>query len=235
MILVQYAMEIECEPFLKKLAHEELPPIAPGFPFRVFRAQLPSGKALVVAVAGKEAPHGVDAIGTVPAAVLAQAAIQKFRPRILVNAGTAGGWESQGAKIGEVYLGERHVAYHSRRVQIPGFDENARGLYPVHDTAEIARRLGLKTGIVSSGDALDCAPEDADLLRKNEANLKEMEAAAIAWVCRANQVPFVPLKAVTDFVDHPAPTHDQFFANYGVAVEALSEQLLRVLECLGPG
>ena len=36
---------------------------------------------------------------------------------------------------------------------------------------------------MSSGNSLDCSPEDMTQLHANEAAVKEMEAAGISWVC----------------------------------------------------
>ena len=36
---------------------------------------------------------------------------------------------------------------------------------------------------MSSGNSLDCSPEDMSQLHANDAAVKEMEAAGISWVC----------------------------------------------------
>ena len=41
--------------------------------------------------------------------------------------------------------------------------------------------------------------------------VKDMEAAAIAWVAETAKVPFFALKVVTDIVDGDRPTQDEFF------------------------
>ena len=43
--------------------------------------------------------------------------------------------------------------------------------------------VGAQEGVVSSGNSLDCSPEDMSQLHANEAAVKEMEAAGISWVC----------------------------------------------------
>ena len=40
--------------------------------------------------------------------------------------------------------------------------------------------------------------------------IKEMEAAAIAWVCGLFGTPFFCVKAVTDIVDGGRPSHEEF-------------------------
>ena len=65
--------------------------------------------------------------------------------------------------------------------------------------------------------------------------MKEMEAAAIAWVCKQLDVPFLALKAITDVVDDPGTEHTeaQFYSNLKVASARLQEKLTAVLERLG--
>ena len=53
---------------------------------------------------GSDPVHGVNRVGTVPAATTALAALTKFAPDLLLNAGTAGGFAYQGGAIGDVYL-----------------------------------------------------------------------------------------------------------------------------------
>ena len=61
--------------------------------------------------------------------------------------------------------------------------------------------LGLKTGVVSSGNSLNCGPEDRAALDASGASIKEMEGAAIAYVASLYSVPLLAVKAITDIVD----------------------------------
>jgi hypothetical protein len=60
----------------------------------------------------------VDNVGTVPAAVTAYLAAQEFKPDLIISAGTAGGFRSKGAGIGDVFLA-KGFANHDRRIPIP--------------------------------------------------------------------------------------------------------------------
>lgn len=46
-------------------------------------------------MSGKHAVHGVDNVGTIPAALAAYLAVQAFTPDLVISAGTAGGFRSQ--------------------------------------------------------------------------------------------------------------------------------------------
>lgn len=222
-------MRAEAAPALEKLRLAKSP-TALELGFELYEGALASsGRKLFVGLAGEDPRFGVDRIGTLPAALLAYLAIQATRPAVIVSAGTAGAFRARGASIGDVYLGAKRVSFHSRRIPLGAFEPMGRGDYPVADTLGLARRLGLKTGIVSTGDSFDYTPEDLRAIERNGGELKEMEAAAIAWVAELKQLPFIPLKAVTNVIDAPESTPEQFTANLETAVERLTEELLRLL------
>ncbi len=218
-LAIQFAMAGEAAPFLAggDFRRLERDPVY-GFEFH-------EAPGLVVAVAGTHPRFNVDSIGTVPAALLAHTVLTRFKVTRLINAGTAGGFESRGGVVGDVYLGAEAVVFHDRRVPLGGFEAMGRGHFPVECDVGLAKSLALKTGVVSTGDSLDCTEEDAKHLRALGASVKEMEAAGIAWVCERHRVPLVLLKALTDIVDHPTSTAAQFVENYALAVTNLATKL----------
>jgi nucleoside phosphorylase len=46
------------------------------------------------------------------------AALQAFKPDLLISAGTAGGFKARGGEIGDVYI-SKAVMHHDRRIAIP--------------------------------------------------------------------------------------------------------------------
>ena len=62
--------------------------------------------------------HGVDNVGTVPAAVTAYLAVHEFKPDLVISMGTAGGFKAKGAAIGDLFLATA-FANHDRRIPIP--------------------------------------------------------------------------------------------------------------------
>ncbi len=217
---VQFAMEGEARAFLSRGAFQKLPTRAP-YDFQFYRDDT---RDLVVAFAGAHPRFKVDAIGTVAAALLAHELLERFTPSLLINAGTAGGFEGRGGAIGDVYLGTMAV-FHDRRIALAGFEAMGRGHFVVEHDAALAKKLGLKAGVVSTGDSLDCTADDLKRLIELEASVKEMEAASIAWVCERHRVPLMLVKAITDLVDHHEATESQFLKNYAVVVERLAAAL----------
>ena len=70
------------------------------------------------------------------------------------------------------------------------------------------------------------------LMMAEGAVVKEMEAAAVAWVCQQLGVPFFALKAITDIVDGPKPTLGEFQTNLVAAAAAIQLKLATVLRLL---
>lgn len=222
-LALQFAMAGEAAPFLARGDFRRLESDA------VYGFEFHEAAGVVVGVAGAHPRFKVDSIGTVPAVLLAHTLVTRFKATRIINAGTAGGFESRGGVIGDVYLGADAVVFHDRRVPLAGFDAMGRGHFPVECDVALAKRLGLKLGVVSTGDSLDCTDEDAKQLAALGASVKEMEAAGIAWVCERHGVPLVLLKALTDLVDHHASTASQFVENYALATTRLAEKLVEVV------
>jgi len=225
-----FAMEAEAAPLI---AHLGLTPDKsigdPRLPFRYFSGNF-RGLDLLVSENGKDPRYRVDNIGTEPAVLNTYVTIERFRPGLVINAGTAGGFIKHGGQIGDVYLGDPDYRFHDHRIQIPGFLEYGIGAYPSVVPAGLAIAAGLKTGVISTGNALDATPRDLEMLEANGARAKDMEAAAIAWVCWTMKVPFFALKSITDRVDGPHATPDEFLANLSRASQTLTEKLEAVLE-----
>ena len=175
--------------------------------------------------------HEVN-IGTQPAALQAYVAMRAFAPAVVLSAGTCGGLESLGFRIGEVVAAAGEFLYHDRRVPIPGFDAYARGHYPAADGRALAAALGLRAGAVASGNDLETHPHDLAFFARHGVVAKEMEAASVAWVGGLLGVPVHALKAITDFVDHPASTAAQFEANFQAACASLTSAVVRASDWL---
>lgn len=120
---------------------------------------------------------------------------------------------------------------HDRRIAIPGtgFEEYGVDEREALRTPSLVAALGYKTGVVSTGNSLDCSDADRKLLVASGASCKEMEASAIAYACALQNVPLVALKVITDIVDGPHPAHEEFMANLGAAAKSLQAGIPAIL------
>nr|KJB32623.1 hypothetical protein B456_005G251900 [Gossypium raimondii] len=167
---------------------------------------------------GKDLTFGVDSVGTISASLVTYASIQALQPDLIINAGTAGGFKEKGAAIGDVFL-VSHVAFHDRRIPIP-----------TYSTPNLLKALNLKTGKLSTGDSLDMSPHDEASIAANDATVKDMEGAAVAYVAELLKVPAIFVKAVTDIVDGEKPTAEEFLQNLAAVTATLEEVVTQVID-----
>ena len=226
-----FAMQAEAEPSFRRFGATALD-VSSRFPVRYHQAHAETTDVLF-AVNGRDRLHGVDLIGTQAATLTTMQVIERHEPDVIISAGTAGGWERHGTSIGQVYLSDDTFLYHDRRVGIAGWEAYGPGSYPGANTRHLALALGLERGVITSGNSLDQSHEDRAAMMANNARAKDMEAAAVAWVAHEAHVPMFAIKAITDYVDHPADTAEQFATNFGVCTAGLADIAHRVADHLG--
>tara|TARA_B100001250_G_scaffold409831_1_gene434985 strand:+ start:385 stop:1089 length:705 start_codon:yes stop_codon:yes gene_type:complete len=222
--LVVMAMEAEALPIRERLGLE-----GPGVKIiDGLDARIWSNDLVHLVTNGIDPRFKVDSIGTLPAALSTFAAINSVQAEIVISAGTCGGFIQMGGSIGEVIIANRCV-FHDHRIPLEDFEEYGFGDFPVTDMGAVAESLGFRIGTVSTGDALDAQSCDMERLVDVQAIAKDMEAAAVAWVCEKVGVPFTALKVTTDLVDGDEPTEIEFSANLQFASERLSEAMFSLI------
>lgn len=227
--LLIMAMHDEAKPLINAMKLYELGNINPNYTIEHHWGQI-SGHKIDLIVNGKCSIYKVDQIGTQVSTLCAHIGIQKFQPDIIINAGTAGGFLSDNAKVGDVYLSYPTTNYHDRRISIPSFKEYGVGAYPTYNCLNIAKDLGLRTGIVTTGNSLDYTEQDMTMIKSYNGVVKDMEAAAIAWVAQQHNIPFLAIKSITDIVDGEHPTEKEFLQNLNLASESLARQTVKVID-----
>jgi nucleoside phosphorylase len=181
---------------------------------------------------GIDATAQADRIGPVHASIALTRFLREVRGPIdlVVNAGTAGGFEAQGQRIADIVLA-RDTLFHDARVAIDGFDRVARAhtrLSAAETALEAAAAaIDARVGLVSTGASLDATADELAAFARTGALAKEMELAALAVACRLHEVPLVALKGITDLVDHHEPTEAAFRRN-------LARTAARVAAASGP-
>lgn len=229
-----FAMEAEARGIIEFFDASESKLLHPALPARVWSVR--SGAIeLTICVHGKDPLHKIDRIGTETAALTSWLLMENCSPELLINAGTCGGFESQGRSIGQVLLGEGHAWYHDHRVALPGFCDLGEARVPLAPFSYLQSQLGLSGGPISSGSSIDSLESELAVFRKRAIAIKDMEATAIAEVARDRGVPFLAVKAITDFVDHHEPSHEVFVRNLASATVALTDQLKRIVLLLAAG
>lgn len=232
-VVIVVAMQEEAEPFIKKhdLKQKTPSPFLAGMPMICYCGVVSKIEIFLIWT-GRDERYKVNNVATTAASVATYAAICAFKPELVLSAGTAGGFGAIGASVGDVFLSTKCV-YHNRLIPAgTHFEEYGFGHFRSPSLPLLAARCGLKMGVVSTSDSLDCTAQDLELMRSEGASVKEMEAAAVAWVCQQANVPFVAIKSITDIVDGPETVESEFYANLKTASEALQDKLSLILEML---
>lgn len=228
-ILLLIAMQTEAEPIIRELGLQKSSPIADRqLPFQSYEIDGPD-QHLFLLVSGTDPRYRVDNIGTQAATLMAYVGIEQFRPDLVISAGTAGGFSARGAQAGTVYLSDAEFLFHDRIVPLAGFDEQGVGHYPAANVRALARRLQLPFGKISSGSSFKKDSHQLELILKSGAVAKEMEVAAIAWVCWLKAIPLLAVKSITNLLDRGDASERQFAENFSTATQSLSTELRRVL------
>ena len=224
------AMQAEAQPFIDHYGVEEQKDFFAPLPCKLYTKKI-GNSVLHIVLNGQQ--HGSDLVGCEAASVATLSAIQHLDPDIIINSGTCGAFKSDGADIADVYLGNA-VMFHDRRV--PGDDEwgtQALGNCPVYNKVEeMASALGLKLGKVTTGSSLDMQPCDLEIIKANGGQLKDMEGAAVAFVCSLFRKPVLFVKSVTDLCDSGAETYEEFSRNLSKACETLRVANIKVIDLL---
>ena len=180
-------------------------------------------------------------IGKVAAAMGTTLLIQQFKPDMIINTGSAGGLDPN-LNVGDVII-STEVRHHDVDVTAFGYEKgqlpaNPVAFLPNEQLVEMAKKqaekLGLNavSGLICSGDAFINGTDKIAQIRADfpQVAAVEMEAAAIAQVCHAMQIPFVIVRAISDVADKES--HLSFDEFLPLASEKSSEMVLEMLNNL---
>lgn len=226
------ALELEAEPIIQSLKMQERNnAFDERLRFRFFVSESHSDICMVLF--GKCPSANIDRIGTQIAALAAWETIKTINPKAIASVGTAGGFSSKGAKIGDVFLSDGFIYFHGRHIPVPEYSAFELGKFSSMALTNIHECI--KRGVISSGDSIPLSPNDQEKMHTIGTDAKDMEAAAIAEVAQLAGVPMFALKSISDFVDSTEHTHQQFIANYKAATLSLAQgiELLITNKCLG--
>ena len=151
-------------------------------------------------IAGREIVACQSGIGKVNAAIATLTLIENFHPSLVINTGVAGGCGR--AQILDVVIPDR-IAYHDvwcGEGTIPGQAADCPPTFSCPLPAALVESLGVKRGLVASGDIFISRPEEVERIvgMYPDCVAVDMESAAIAHTCHLKNVPFVAIRVVSD-------------------------------------
>lgn len=227
------AMQAEAQPLVTslKLEQDDGSLFPKGVPWIRYHGSH-EGLNINVVVPGKCLIFGIDNVGTVTGALVTYASIQALQPDLIINIGTAGGFKTKGARVGDAFI-VTEAANHDRRIPIPIYDKYGIGSNSATPSPNLIKTLQLKEGKLSTGNSLDMTPRDEEMIKANDASLKDMEGAAVLYVASLFSVPAVLLKVVSDIVDGDRPTTEEFLENLSISsfeLTRVSTELLNFIK-----
>ncbi|MEK5481445.1 MULTISPECIES: 5'-methylthioadenosine/S-adenosylhomocysteine nucleosidase [unclassified Viridibacillus] len=181
-------------------------------------------------------------IGKVNAGMSTTILLHQFKPDVVINTGSAGGFD-ENLEVGAVVISDE-VRHHDVDATIFGYEMGQVPQMPAaFKSDEMLRKVAeeavaelgehqFATGLISTGDSFMNDPERVALVRSHFPQMKaaEMEAAAVAQVCHQFGTPFVVIRALSDIAGKESNISFEEFLP--VAAKHSTEIVLRVIEKL---
>ena len=176
----------------------------------------------------KEIYTCLSGVGKVNAAISVQKLIDTFDIDCIINSGIAGGLSDKLAKL-DIVISEQLTYHDFSPIDIldryPPYSRFIKADSELIDKAETAcailnkklKQDGEKTfntfrGMIVSGDSFISSAEKAKQLHDEFGALcTEMEGAAVAHTAKVNNIPFVVIRAISDFADEDADNSFDLF------------------------
>ena len=167
----------------------------------------------------------VTGVGKTNAAASAMLAIARGADRLL-NIGVAGGITPR-AKIGSLWQIDRAVQYDFDLSTING---TPVGTLDEYQTPYLPLRTGGKfpTATLATADSFASGQDDMALLDSLDADVRDMEGAAIAHIAYAAGVPCTMFKSISDNAREESVR--EYRENMLIALGALSDNIREILE-----
>jgi adenosylhomocysteine nucleosidase len=169
--------------------------------------------------------------GKIAAAASTQYVIDRWRPKLLVNLGTCGGFEGR-IERGEILLVEKTIVYDLIE-QMADPQDVIEHYTTLLDLSWLGEPFPLKArrSLLVSGDRDLLAEDIQELVDRYEAVAGDWESASIAWTAKRNRTPLLILRGVTDLV---GSSGGEAYGNLGL-FEAAAGEILKKLILSLPG
>ena len=216
----------------------------------MLREELQDAKTEVIAnseytlgtINGKEVILLKSGIGKVNAAMSTTILLEKYKPDVVINTGSAGGFDET-LHVGAIVISDE-VRHHDCDVTAFGYEIGQMAGMPAAYKAdekliEIAKQAVAEVGehqsavgLICSGDVFMADPARVATVREQFPTMKacEMEAAGVAQVCYQFGTPFVVIRALSDIAGKESNvSFDEFLP---VAAKHSTQIVLKAIEKL---
>lgn len=159
---------------------------------------------------GKEVVLLKSGVGKVNAGMSTAILLNQFKPDVVINTGSAGGYDKN-LEVGAIVISDE-VRHHDVDATVFGYEIGQVPQMPASYKADAklmaaaeaaVEKIGehkAATGLITTGDSFMDDPKRAAVVLENFPTVKaaEMEAAAVAQVCYQFNTPFVVIRALSD-------------------------------------
>lgn len=199
---------------------------------QILRSLNVSGKKVHVGKAyGKDIAVCICGVGKVNAALGAQLLVSKFDAESLLNFGVAGGLNSA-TQLCAVYQISAAVQFDFDLVQLNGTKIGTLNEYEENYLSLNLLPLPFESKKLGTADRFNDSADDYKLLTAElQADIRDMEGAAIVQAAYAAQLPIYSIKAISD-VAGSGSTTEQFLINKDKALANLKTALPTIFEAL---
>lgn len=181
-------------------------------------------------------------IGKAAAAVGTAVLLEVFQPDVVLNTGSAGGFDSS-LNVGDVVI-STEVRYHDADVTAFGYEIGQMAQQPAAFQSDeklmaVAEKalatmgdIHAVRGLICTGDAFVCSADKQAFIREHFPSVVavEMEAAAIAQACHQFNVPFVVVRAISDVADKESPmSFEEFLPLAAKSSSAMVSKMAEIL------
>ncbi|RKQ19193.1 5'-methylthioadenosine/S-adenosylhomocysteine nucleosidase [Ureibacillus endophyticus] len=181
-------------------------------------------------------------IGKVNAAMSTTILLHEYKPDVVINTGSAGGYDPS-LDVGAIVISDE-VRHHDVDVTIfdyemgqvpqmpPAFKSDETLMKMAQEAVKEIGEHQVGVGLVCSGDSFMNDPERVEKVRSYFPQMKavEMEAAAVAQVCYQFNTPFVVIRALSDIAGKESNiSFDEFLP---IAAKHSTEIVLKTIEKL---
>ncbi len=180
-------------------------------------------------------------IGKVAAAIGTSLLIERYMPDVIINTGSAGGFDPS-LNFGDVVI-STEVRHHDADVTAFGYKMGQMAGQPAAFLAdnkliELVESILAQSdshavrGLICTGDTFVCTKEKQDFIKQHFPDVVavEMEASAIAQTCHQFNIPFVVVRAISDVADKESPMSFEEFLP--LAAKNSSDMVRKVIERL---
>jgi len=167
--------------------------------------------------------------GKIAAAASTQYVIDEYKPQLLINLGTCGGFEGL-IERGTTVMAEKTIVYDIIE-QMTDADEAIKHYTTKLDLSflPLVPPTPVLRGLLVSADRDVLVEDIAVLIKKYKAVAADWESGAIAWVAQKNKVKCLILRGVTDLVN---PETGEAYGNYDLFSQRTKEVMRKLLEQL---